>query len=94
MTLLFRDARLGPGGLVLWEATTGNYAPKVLDMAASGALLREKVARVAVYHDDSCRIFRGGPCDCRPVVKMVSAATGQIFLATYPGCPEKALTRR
>jgi len=34
------------------------------------------VHEIKIYHDDSCSIWSGGACDCRPDVKLAEAAEG------------------
>jgi hypothetical protein len=49
--------------------TVGNYVPMVLALARHAT--PGTVNEVRVEHDDSCRIFRGKPCDCDPRVTLV-----------------------
>ena len=48
------------------DAPGGNYTEKVLQAAPT-----QGAARVNIYHDDNCAIFRGNPCNCEPVVERV-----------------------
>ena len=44
------------------------YIPAVLAAAQTG-LQRGGLYTVAVLHDDWCHIYKGGDCDCDPVVE-------------------------
>ena len=40
-----------------------NYYKKIMKLVAQGKLPRERLSEVDVYHDDWCRIYRGGYCN-------------------------------
>lgn len=48
-----------------------NYIRKIKHMFALGQLpIGVGVADLYVYHDDDCKIFSGGLCDCDPDIKL------------------------
>lgn len=47
-----------------------NYLAKVLGAYRRGAFRPGRVTIVHVYHDDWCAIFRGGPCNCDPEIRL------------------------
>ncbi len=54
--------------LSAWRAN--NYAPALLALARRAGELGPGVHDVDVAHDDSCGIWHGGTCDCRPMVRL------------------------
>ena len=45
------------------------YIPAVLKAATQAGLQRGGVYTTAVLHDDWCHIYKGGNCNCDPVVE-------------------------
>jgi hypothetical protein len=47
-----------------------NYCKKQMRLVEQGKLPAGRLAEVDVYHDDWCRIHRGGSCNCDPEIKL------------------------
>ena len=47
-----------------------NYHKKLMKLFAEGKVLPGSVADVEIRHDDCCRIYRGGYCNCDPEIKL------------------------
>jgi hypothetical protein len=47
-----------------------NYQRKVMELIEQGKVPPGCVREVDIYHDDWCRIYRGGYCNCDPVVRL------------------------
>ena len=47
-----------------------NYYRKLIKLVEEGKLPPGYVGEVDVYHDDWCRIYRGGYCNCDPEIKL------------------------
>jgi hypothetical protein len=47
-----------------------NYYRKVMELVERGELPPDRVSEVDVYHDDWCRIYHGGYCNCNPEVRL------------------------
>lgn len=53
----------------MFDPRRHNYYRKLLQLFAEGKLPRVGVEEVDIYHDDWCRIYRGGYCNCDPEVR-------------------------
>jgi hypothetical protein len=51
-----------------------NYYRKLLKLYEQGKVPRGRLADVDIYHDDWCRIYRGGYCNCDPEIKLRRSA--------------------
>ena len=47
-----------------------NYYRKLLDLVEQGKVPVGRVREVDVCHDDWCRIYRGGYCNCDPEIRL------------------------
>jgi hypothetical protein len=47
-----------------------NYYKKLLQLVEQGKVLPGRVMEVDVYHDDWCRIYCGGYCNCDPEIEL------------------------
>jgi hypothetical protein len=47
-----------------------NYYKKLMELLEQGKLPPGRVTDVDICHDDWCRIYRGGYCDCDPEIKL------------------------
>jgi hypothetical protein len=47
-----------------------NYLNKLLAMQARGALPTCGVSQLEIAHDDWCRIYLGGYCNCDPDIRV------------------------
>jgi hypothetical protein len=50
------------------EGSRHNYAAQLEALQQAGGLKPGRVYLTATYHDDNCSIWRGGYCDCKPVI--------------------------
>lgn len=49
----------------------GNYQAKLMRMIESGQIKFDAVQHVSVKHDDWCRIYTDGFCDCDPDIAVM-----------------------
>ena len=54
----------------MFDPRKHNYFPKVMELIERGEVPPARVSEVDIYHDDWCRIYRGGYCNCDPEVKL------------------------
>jgi hypothetical protein len=47
-----------------------NYYEKLMRLIERSELPPGRITEVNVYHDDWCRVYRGGYCDCDPEVEL------------------------
>jgi hypothetical protein len=50
-----------------------NYYKKLLRLLEQAELTPGRLRAVNVYHDDWCRVYRGGYCDCDPEIELLPA---------------------
>lgn len=51
------------------KAKPSSYLPRLLEHAQRANLQPGTVSHVSIYHDKWCAIFKGGCCNCAPVLK-------------------------
>jgi len=54
----------------MYDPTKHNYYPKLMELYRNGKIAIPSLYEVDIYHDDWCRIYRGGYCNCEPEVKL------------------------
>jgi hypothetical protein len=47
-----------------------NYYKKLMNLVEAGKLPRGCITEVDICHDDWCRIYSGGYCNCDPEIKL------------------------
>jgi hypothetical protein len=47
-----------------------NYWPKLVELVEQGKVPPGSVNEVDICHDDWCRIYRGGYCNCEPEIRL------------------------
>jgi hypothetical protein len=47
-----------------------NYWKKLMKLVEQEKLPLGRIQDVDIYHDDRCRIYRGGYCNCDPEIKL------------------------
>ena len=50
----------------MFDPLKHNYYKKLIKLLDEGKMPRGCLSQVDVYHDDWCRIYRGGYCNCEP----------------------------
>jgi hypothetical protein len=48
---------------------TGNYVAQLLDRIEARPIPPGRFADVNILHDGWCEIFKGGQCNCNPIVE-------------------------
>jgi hypothetical protein len=56
----------------MFDPRKHNYYRKLLELYRQGKVAPGRLMDVDIYHDDWCRIYRGGYCNCHPEVKLRS----------------------
>ena len=46
-----------------------NYYEKLMNLVQEGKVPRGRITEVDICHDDWCRIYQGGYCNCDPEIK-------------------------
>lgn len=54
----------------MYDPCKHNYMKKLIQLLEEGKLPFGFCSGVDVYHDDWCRINRGGYCNCNPEIKV------------------------
>jgi hypothetical protein len=54
----------------MYDPMKHNYMKKFMKLQRKGKLPKIGLAQVDIYHDDWCGIYRGGYCNCHPVIKL------------------------
>jgi hypothetical protein len=54
----------------MFDPRKHNYYRKLIALYERGVLPPGRVREVDIYHDDWCRIYRGGYCNCEPEVRL------------------------
>lgn len=56
--------------LTTTDPTKHNYYSKVVALGDSLGFSRDQIHHVDVLHDDWCAVYKGGYCNCDPIVKV------------------------
>jgi hypothetical protein len=48
-----------------------NYYRKLMELVEQGKIPPGRLTDVQVCHDDWCRIYQGGYCNCDPEIKLI-----------------------
>jgi hypothetical protein len=55
------------------DPTRHNYWPKLMKLYEEGKITPASATMIDICHDDWCRIYKGGYCDCEPEIKIHNA---------------------
>jgi hypothetical protein len=54
----------------MYDPRKHNYFPKLMKFIEQHQLPRGCISNVDICHDDWCRVYRGGYCNCDPEIKL------------------------
>ena len=54
----------------MYDPRKHNYFEKLLRFIETHRLTPAQITEIDVWHDDWCRVYRGGYCNCNPEIKL------------------------
>jgi hypothetical protein len=54
----------------MYDPRKHNYYRKLMKLVENGTIPPDRLTEADVYHDDWCRIYRGGYCNCEPEIRV------------------------
>jgi hypothetical protein len=54
----------------MYDPRKHNFYKKLMKLVAEGKVSPGRINEVDICHDDWCRIYRGGYCNCDPEIRL------------------------